>query len=163
MQYSIRAMNADDCRPVMDIFNHYIEHSFAAYREQRMSDKGFDIFLEAARGYPSGIVRDDKGQVLGFGMMRAHKPAPEFFYAAEITYFLHPDYRGMGIGTALLQSLEKQGRELGITTVLAHISSRNPESLNFHSKNGFIECGRFMQVGRKNGQKFDVVWMQKML
>jgi phosphinothricin acetyltransferase len=156
-------MNVDDRRPVMDIFNHYIEHSFAAYREERLSDNGFDIFLEAARGYPSGIVRDEEGQVLGFALLHAHKSIAEFFHTAEITAFLHQDFRGMGLGTALLQNLEKQGREMGITTVLAHISSRNPQSLKFHSKNGFTECGRFLQIGRKNGQTFDVVWMQKML
>lgn len=36
-------------------------------------------------------------------------------------------------------------------------------SINFHKKNGFIECGRFQRIGRKHGQTFDVIWMQKML
>jgi len=35
--------------------------------------------------------------------------------------------------------------------------------IEFHLKNGFRECGRFMKVGRKFGEDFDVVWMQKQL
>ncbi|MBN1905909.1 MAG: GNAT family N-acetyltransferase [Deltaproteobacteria bacterium] len=42
-------------------------------------------------------------------------------------------------------------------------SWNNPGSINFHQKNGFNEGGRLKKVGKKNGQEFDTVWMQKML
>lgn len=63
----------------------------------------------------------------------------------------------------LLTSLEKEAAEKGITNILANISSLNPNSIKFHQKNGFIECGRFKKVGKKKGQEFDTVWMQKLL
>jgi phosphinothricin acetyltransferase len=50
-----------------------------------------------------------------------------------------------------------------ITSLLANISSRNRQSLEFHLRNGFRECGRFLKVGHKFGEAFDVVWMQKQL
>jgi len=52
---------------------------------------------------------------------------------------------------------------LKIKTLLASISSRNKESIAFHKKHGFIECGRFKDIGRKRGKPFDVVWMQKVI
>ena len=51
----------------------------------------------------------------------------------------------------------------GIDSLLAAISSHNQASINFHLQNGFKECGRFLRVGRKFGQDFDVVWMQRLL
>lgn len=45
--------------------------------------------------------------------------------------------------------------------LLASISSRNEQSLAFHRKRGFVECGRLRDVGVKFGKSFDVVWMQK--
>jgi phosphinothricin acetyltransferase len=48
-------------------------------------------------------------------------------------------------------------------SLLANVSSRNEASLNFHLKNGFVECGRFKDVGTKFGEYFDVVWLQKFL
>jgi len=51
----------------------------------------------------------------------------------------------------------------GITNILANISSLNSRSIDFHKKNGFVECGRFKNVGRKKEQLFDTVSMQKML
>jgi len=50
-----------------------------------------------------------------------------------------------------------------IDRILASISSRNPESLAFHRRHGFEDCGRFPQVGHKHGEEFDVVWMSKRL
>ena len=67
------------------------------------------------------------------------------------------------MGKKLLGFLEKGAVEKGITNILANISSLNPRSIDFHKKNGFVECGRFKNVGRKKGQLFDTVWMQKVL
>ena len=35
--------------------------------------------------------------------------------------------------------------------------------MKFHLRHGFVECGRFRNIGRKQGQVFDVVYYQKML
>jgi L-amino acid N-acyltransferase YncA len=54
-------------------------------------------------------------------------------------------------------------RARDVTTLAAPISSRNEQGIAFHLKHGFVEVGRFHQIGRKMGQLFDVVRMQKML
>lgn len=59
--------------------------------------------------------------------------------------------------------LVEQAAPLGIDSLVVSISSKNFESIAFHQKNGFRECGRFRQAGRKNGEDFDIVWMQKQL
>jgi phosphinothricin acetyltransferase len=60
-----------------------------------------------------------------------------------------------------MEILTSEARRMGVTTLLAEVSSLNEISLNFHKKNGFRECGRLAGVGRKKGQVFDVVWLQK--
>ena len=50
---------------------------------------------------------------------------------------------------------------MDIETLTANVSSLNPQSLAFHHKQGFKECGRLKQVGKKHDQLFDVVWFQK--
>jgi L-amino acid N-acyltransferase YncA len=61
----------------------------------------------------------------------------------------------------MLNTLISDARKMKIKTVLASISSLNEESIHFHKKHGFLECGRFGSIGRKHGKSFDVVWMQK--
>ncbi|MBI4642672.1 MAG: GNAT family N-acetyltransferase [Deltaproteobacteria bacterium] len=63
----------------------------------------------------------------------------------------------------MLDLFAREAGQRGIDSLIANISSRNQESIRFRLKNGFQECGRFLRVGRKFGEDFDVVWMQKHL
>lgn len=159
----IDRMTAADREPVMAIFNYYIENSFAAYPEERLPLEAYDRMFEISAGFPTAILRDESNTVLGFGMLRPHKPIATFRHTAEAMYFLHPDSRGKGLGKLLLQHLQVEGAKQGITTLLANVSSRNMQSLQFHKRNGFIQCGIFEAVGRKNNELFDTVWFQKMI
>jgi L-amino acid N-acyltransferase YncA len=161
MHHSLTPISEEDREAVMDIFNHYVANSFAAYPDQALPYQVFDLFLQMAKGFPAATIRDRDGRIVGFGLLRSHNPIPVFSRTAEITCFIHPDYTGKGLGKMLLDHLEKGATEKGITNILANISSLNPESIHFHLKNGFVECGRFKQVGKKKGQEFDTVWMQK--
>jgi phosphinothricin acetyltransferase len=163
MEYSIKPISNEDRESIMDIFNHYVENSFAAYPENKLPYQAFDMLLQMSNGLPTGSINDQNGKIVGFGMLRIHNPMPTFSQTAEVTYFIHPEHTGKGLGKMLLGSLEKGASEKGITNILANISSLNPKSIKFHQKNGFIECGRFRKVGKKKNQEFDVIWMQKML
>jgi phosphinothricin acetyltransferase len=147
---------------VMDIFNYYVENSFAAYPEHKLSLQFFGMFLEMTRGYPAYvIINNDNGKLVGFCFLRAYNPMPVFRETTEISYFLDKEAVGKGIGKEALELLEREGGKKGIKYIMANISSRNEQSLQFHKENGFVECGRFHNIGRKKGMYFDVVWMQK--
>lgn len=163
MRYTISPIADEDRESIMDIFNYYVENSFAAYPENKLPYQAFDIFLQMSGGYPTGCIRDQDGKTIGFGMLRPYNPMPAFSCTAEVSYFIHPECRGRGLGKMLLGSLEKGAIKKGITCILANISSLNPESIEFHKKSGFAECGRFKKVGKKKGREFDIVWMQKIL
>jgi phosphinothricin acetyltransferase len=163
MEYGFDPISVDDEKAIIDIFNYYVENSFAAYPETRVPYTFFDILMQMSEGYPRVAARDEHGRVVGFGMLRVHNPMPTFSQVAEVTCFVRPEHTGRGLGTAILQYLVKEAKKQNITSILANISSRNPISIKFHEKNGFKLCGRFRNVGRKNGQMFDVVWMQRML
>jgi len=152
-----------DRQAIIDLFNHYVEHGFAAFAEQVLPYAFLDKLLEQARGYPTVTVKDPAGHLLAFGLLRPHNPFPTFAHTAEIAYFVAPDHTRQGIGSRMLDELQTRGRERGIRTLLAAIPALNDKSLAFHRKHGFAEVGRFRNVCIKNGTPFDVVWMQKML
>jgi phosphinothricin acetyltransferase len=151
-----------DRQAVVDLFNYYVEHGFAAFH-QPLPPVFADRLLELARGYPTVAAKDPSGRLLGFGLLRPHNPLSTFAHVAEITYFLAPDRTRQGLGTRILHELERGAREKGLRTLLAAISSLNEASLAFHRKHGFVQVGRFRQVCVKKGTTFDVIWMQKML
>ncbi len=162
MAISFEAMTMEHSKDAMDIFNYYIENSFAAYIEQKLPYEFFGKIIEMSKGYPSYIIKNDNTQkVIGFCYLRAYYPMLAFRQTAELSYFISSEETGKGIGKKALAKLEQEAVKMGIKHLLASISSRNEQSLMFHRNNGFKECGRLHEVGIKKGEPFDVVWMEK--
>ena len=84
-----------------------------------------------------------------------------FKRAAEITYFILPDYTREGLGEKLLEKLVMDAKSRSIDSLLASISPLNEPSIRFHEKNGFVRCGCFKSIGKKFNRDFDMIWMQK--
>ncbi len=161
-EYEYSPLCKADGPEVISIFNHYIKNSYAAFLEEPVSDGFYEYMFGLLGSFPSAVIRNN-GALVGFGMLRPHNPMPAFAHTAEVTYFISPSYTGKGIGGAMLSYLEKKGREAGITCILAQISSLNEGSIRFHEKQGFTHCGKFQNIGKKNGYLFDIIWMQKII
>jgi phosphinothricin acetyltransferase len=157
---TIRDFRQNDLDAMLVVFNSFVRNSHAAYPESELSRESFEKLLAQARII---VTLRDEEAVVGFGFISAYKPLANFDHTGVLTYFILPDYTCMGLGTRLLHELLRRGRDAGITNYLAHISSRNEQSLNFHRKHGFKEVGRFREVARKFGELIDVVWVQKQL
>lgn len=153
----------DDAAAILDIFNHYVEHSFASYFKTKVGPEFAARLFSIGARHGFVTAKDEAGRVLGFGLLHPYHPGDTFERAAELSYFLDPDCTRQGIGSRMLTHLTEQAKRLGIRTLLASISSRNEESLAFHRKHGFEEVARLPKIGEKFGEPFDVVYMQKWL
>ena len=163
MDYKFNPLGETDRTAVIDIFNYFVENTFASYWEEKVGYELFDRFLLMTSSYPAITVKTSSGETIGFAFLRAFHPADSFHHTAEITYFILPDHTGRGLGSQILDYLTEKAVNRGIKYLLASISSLNDQSISFHKKHGFVECGRFKKIGHKKGSDFDVVWMQKEL
>jgi L-amino acid N-acyltransferase YncA len=163
MAYKLKKISEKDRTAVIDIFNYFIKNSFAAYPESEVQYQKFDRFLDITAGYPAITVRDESNQVVGFAFLHPYHSDDSLSHTAEICYFILPEHTRKGLGVLILEYFISEAKKMGISIFLASISSLNDQSIQFHLKQGFIECGRFKGIGRKHGQTFDVVWMQKNL
>jgi len=162
MDVLIRDVGHHDWHTLTQIFNHYVEHSPAAYPEEPVGETFFRNLHMSAPDYPF-LVAEQTGQVRGFAYLSPFHGATTMRHTAVVTYFLHPKSTGAGIGTRMLHQLMEHGRDLGIRCYLAHISSLNEGSIRFHLTHGFEICGRFREVGFKHGAPFDMIWMQRIV
>jgi L-amino acid N-acyltransferase YncA len=160
MEYNISPYQKADKPHLIAVFNHYVDKSFAAFNISRVPEDYLDIFFEQ-NPYPVySIEYLAEKKAIGFGLIRPHHRAESFKYTGELTYFISPEHTRKGLGKRLLQKLLDDAREHKLKTLMACISSLNRDSLLFHLKNGFTECGRFREVGNKFGRSFDLIWMQ---
>jgi L-amino acid N-acyltransferase YncA len=160
MDATIRAVEAGDWKAVTAVFNHFVTNSFAAYPEEQVPEDFFAKRHAGAPGYPF-LVAEVGGAIVGFAYLSPFHPVPTMRRSALLTYFIHPDHTGQGLGSHFLNLLLKEGRRFGVANFLAHVSSANEGSIRFHVRHGFSECGRFLEVGEKFGRRFDMVWMQR--
>jgi len=161
--FLIRKAVDRDCGGITAIFNHYVEHSFAAYPEQRLDRTFFAFMNKIVYGDAFFVMETAEKAIAGFAFLKKYHAYPAFDRVAEAGYFILPGHTRAGLGSRLLRILEHEARAAGIDTLLANISSHNEPSISFHSKHGFRVCGRFERVSRKFGKDVDVVWMQKFL
>lgn len=72
---------------------------------------------------------------------------------AEVSIYIDPVFRGMGIGDQLMKQLITESERHGIWTLQAGIFPENKASIALHLKNGFRILGTREKIG-----KMDNVW-----
>jgi phosphinothricin acetyltransferase len=162
MEFVIRPAAVTDKDAVLGIFNYFTKNSFAVYSEDAANDNFYVQMVESIGKMPYLVV-EARGKVIGFGFAKPYFPNRSFARTAVLTYFILPEFTGIGIGSSLFESIVAELKKLGVDTLLANISHLNEQSVAFHKKMGFFECGRFRRVCRKNGRDVDMIWMEKMI
>ena len=86
MQVRYEKLGRENARPVMEIFNDYIEHGTAAFADAPLPEASFSMLLEKTVGYPAYAVVDaSAGNVVGFCWLSAYAPVASFRKTAKIT------------------------------------------------------------------------------
>ena len=154
----IRTKKEEDLENILEVVNSYVKNSFAAYSDEYYSPSMVDEWIKKAKVF---LVLETGNKFIGFGFVASYKLHKSCSHVGVLTYFILPKYTAKGLGTKLINQLISKGKDLGITNYLAHISSKNEQSLNFHKKHGFLEVGRFKDMSLKLGESVDMVWVQK--
>lgn len=161
--YAIKPMQSEHSQTVIEIFNYYARETYSAFYSQPLSYGDMAKFEAMSGGYPRLVALTAEGAVAGFGLLRPYHPADTLKRTAEICYFVDTIHTRRGIGTLLLQGLLEAGRQIGVHNIIATICARNEESIAFHCKHGFLECGRIQKAGVKFGHEYDIVLMQRQI
>ncbi len=163
----IREATPEDTQGMLEIFNYYIENSFAAYLETPVGPEFFQTSHDEGESNKSEhspfYVIEENNRVIGIGALRPYFPFRNFQHTGVVSYFILPEYTREGLGAKLLDILCQDAKKKNMKSLLANVSSKNQASLSFHLKHGFVECGRFKAAGKKFETYFDIVWLQKFL
>lgn len=61
---------------MIDLFNYYIEHSFAAHPEQKVLCQFFSLFLQACNSYPLVVAKLPGGELPAPALRHSHSRYP---------------------------------------------------------------------------------------
>jgi phosphinothricin acetyltransferase len=160
----IREAEHRDLPVILDIMNDAILNTTSIYDYKiRSLEFAENWFHKKKADNMPVLVADIDNSAVAFGSYGIFRPWDAYKFSVEHSIYVHRDLRGQGIGKQLLVALIERARQDGYHTMIAGIDAANEKSCEFHQKLGFVEVGKFKQVGYKFDQWLDLVFMQLML
>lgn len=158
----IRDAEDGDLPGLLAIYNEVIATSTAVYSETpvTLEDRRQWHRMRVAGGYPVLVAVDATG-VLGFSTFGDFRAWPGYRFTVEHSVHVRTDYRGRGVGTALVQALFPRAAALGKHVMIAGVDAANEPSIRFHERLGFERAGHLREVGNKFGRWLDLVFLQR--
>lgn len=71
---------------------------------------------------------------------------------------VHPEYRGMGLGNAIMEALIMEAKKNGITAMTLEVRMSNMAAINLYKKYGFIEEAVRKKYYQDTGEDALIMW-----
>jgi phosphinothricin acetyltransferase len=105
----------------------------------------------------------DDGHVRGYAYAGPHRDRAAYRWSADVSAYIHKDWRRRGLGRALYERLFQLLSALGYYNVFAGVTLPNAASVGLHESMGFVPVGVYRRVGYKFGAWHDTGWWQRPL
>ena len=113
---------------------------------------------------PLWVLEYESGQgkkMAGWMSFSDYYGRPAYVGTAEISIYLHPDVRSLGLGTYCLKLAEAHAPQVSVHTLLAFIFGHNTPSLRLFNKFGYQQWGKLPKVANLDGIERDVIILGK--
>ncbi|MFN3467822.1 MAG: ribosomal protein S18-alanine N-acetyltransferase [Candidatus Brocadiales bacterium] len=115
----------------------------ANFAEEAFSRRQIRYLLQSPNTISLTAYRDSKvlGYIMGLGRRGSS-------IVRIYTFCVRRDYRVKGVGTSLLQRLEKECQKRGIFSLVLEVGEDNLPARRFYESNGFVEFSRVPEYYR---------------
>ncbi len=154
----IRKARLGDLEQLKNIYNDAIRHTVATFDTEIKDDEDrLRWFCEHETEPYVIFVKEQNGQVCGYASLSQYRARKAFDRTVEISIYIDKDFRGQGIGKALMaHTLEFAKSRKDITAVVSLVTGENAASIHLHETFGFEYCGQLKRVGYKHGKWLDL-------
>lgn len=163
MQLSHRHAKLEDLPQIVEIYNTAIPSRESTCDMEPITVESRMEWFKKYSGSRRPIwVCVDEGtsdkQIVGYlSLSYFMNERPGYYVTSDMGLYLHPDYRGKGVGKFLLQTAIKLAPSLGIETLATTIFSSNTASIRLFESAGFERWGFMPRVARLGDIERDLV------
>lgn len=155
MKYKIEKMTPKDWNEVAQIYLEGIKTGKATFQTELPSyDDWNNGHIKTCR-----LVARLENKVLGWAALSPTSSRCVYKGAAEVSIYIGKEYRGQGIGKAILRALIEMSEKNGFWTLQSSIIRENTASIKLHKDCGFREVG----IREKIAKMPDGVWHDTVL
>lgn len=163
--YIIRQANENDAENLIE----YSRTVFASTDQLLTTPEEYTIPVAGQKAWINNISKSANskllvavldGRIVGFLFFTGQQKTKNA-HTGELGVNVHPAYRAMGIGRALIETLiEWAGSHSTIEKIVLQVFATNHNAIKLYHALGFKEEGRFVKaVKQKDGEYVDVVQM----
>lgn len=153
----IRRMTAEDWISVKSIYENGIKTGFATFETAAPSwEQWNDSHLNVGR-----LVAVIDDVVAGWIALSPVSSRCVYGGVAEVSVYVHEDYRKNGIGKKLLEKAISESEQDQIWTLQAGVFRENIGSIELHKKVGFRVIGFRERIGKLKGEWKDNVILER--
>jgi phosphinothricin acetyltransferase len=158
MTFAHRLARREDLRQIVAIYNATIPSRVVTADLEPVTVPSRERWFEehSADFRPLWVV-EVEGQIAGWLSFSSFYGRPAYNKTAELSVYVHADFRKRGIASYLLTQTFAQAPGLGIDTLLGFIFGHNLTSLALFNKFGFARWGVLPKVALLDGVERDLV------
>ena len=158
----IRPAREADIQAITDIYNQAVLRTTGTFDiEPKTVVEQEKWFAEHNKYFPILVATiGGEGMVIGWVSLSKWSDRSAYADTAEISVYVHEEYRGKGYGRNLLSTIIEMGRKSGLHSIIARVTQGNQNVLHLLESLNFTHAGTIKEVGKKFNKLLDVVIMQ---
>lgn len=160
---SIRQAKVNDLNNILGIYNQGIEDRIATLETETKDMIYIQKWFNEHQGRHVALVAEVSKQVIGWASLNPYSHRCAYHGVADLSIYIHREYRGKGIGNALLLELENEARKHNFHKIVLFTFPFNKAGQGLYQKLGYRTVGVFEQQGIMDGELIDIMIMEKLI
>lgn len=147
---NIRTAVKDDWHELIKIYNHAVDEKYctADTKYVTLEDKSDWPKLHSENSYPIFVI-EENGKIVGWCSLSPYRAGRQALRSvAEISYYVHKDYREKGLANTLISYALDKSTELEFKNLIAILLELNKTSIYLLEKFGFAQWGYLPNIAR---------------
>ena len=159
----IRLARADDAQGLLDIYEPMVRDTFISFELEPPTVKELRERVRKTLPTHPWLVYEHGGRIAGYAYASRHRDRLAYQWSVDVSCYVHPQFRGQGIGARLYRALLAILQRQGFQNAYAGIALPNEASIRLHESVGFERIATYHRVGYKLGAWRDPGWWERRL
>jgi ribosomal protein S18 acetylase RimI-like enzyme len=162
----LRTLRWEDLDDLLDFINSLVDEDTNILRASKVSREEeiewlSNIFKRVGKGEIFCVAAEADGHLVANSEII--RGSGYSSHVGLIGIAVKKGFRGVGVGTELMKTLEECARKMGLKVLTLSVFANNQPAINLYRKMGFVETGRIPKRFFKDGTYVDEVIMTKVL
>ena len=158
-----RDATESDIPAILAIYAPYVQNTTYSFEYSPPSLEEFTKRFQKITARFPWLVCEIDSKIVGYAYASPAFERAAFQWDADLSIYLLPTHRGLGIGKRFYALLESRLLKMGFHNVYALVTGENQTSCQFHEALGYTLLGTFPQIGYKHEKWLDLYWYGKRL